>query len=236
MTRSLFEKIKFFYARRSSKSYIEYLRNKGVHIGNNCFIKSPRHILFDITRPSLLTIGDHVFFHKDMSILTHDWTGWCFVDMYKEFIPSHKKVSIGNNVWFGEGVKVLSGVNIGNNCIIGAYSVVTRSIPDNSVAVGVPCRVVCSIEQFYTKRKKVMIDEAKEYALSIYEKYNRKPLLEDFYDDYPVFVDGSNYNQYNYPYQNIFNSVDWEVWKHNHKAPFDSFESFIDDCFKDSKV
>lgn len=51
-------------------------------------------------------------------------------------------ISVGNDVWIGAGVSVLPGVSIGNNCVIGAGSVVTRDIPDNSIAVGNPCKVI----------------------------------------------------------------------------------------------
>lgn len=51
-------------------------------------------------------------------------------------------ITVGNDVWIGAGVQVLPGVNIGNNVVIGAGSVVTKDIPDNSVAVGNPCRVI----------------------------------------------------------------------------------------------
>lgn len=51
-------------------------------------------------------------------------------------------IVVGNNVWFGGGVKVLPGVTIGDNAVIGAGSVVTRDIPANCLAVGNPCRVV----------------------------------------------------------------------------------------------
>ncbi len=51
-------------------------------------------------------------------------------------------VKIGNNVWIGSHVIILPGVTIGNNCVIGAGSVVNKSIPDNSTAVGVPAKVV----------------------------------------------------------------------------------------------
>lgn len=36
--------------------------------------------------------------------MTHDWAGWCFIRTHNDFIPSHAKVKIGNNVWFGENV------------------------------------------------------------------------------------------------------------------------------------
>lgn len=49
-------------------------------------------------------------------------------------------ITVGSNVWFGANVTVLPGVTIGNNCVIGAGSVVTRDIPAGMVAVGNPCR------------------------------------------------------------------------------------------------
>ena len=56
-----------------------------------------------------------------------------------------KPIKVGNNVWIGGNVVVLPGVTIGDNCVIGAGSVVTKDIPENSVAVGNPCRVMKKI-------------------------------------------------------------------------------------------
>lgn len=95
------------------------------------------------------------------------------------------------------------GVIIGDNCIVGIGSVVTKSIPSNSVAVGVPAKVVCTYQDYMKKRSNLYVEEAIEYANAIYDS-GREPIAEDFYDDYPCFVDGSNYNQYNYPYNRIF--------------------------------
>jgi acetyltransferase-like isoleucine patch superfamily enzyme len=54
-------------------------------------------------------------------------------------------ITIGHNVWIGAGVNVMPGVRIGDNSVIGAGSVVTRDVPPNVVAAGVPCRVMRSI-------------------------------------------------------------------------------------------
>ncbi|NAW11179.1 DapH/DapD/GlmU-related protein, partial [Salmonella sp. gx-h1] len=56
-------------------------------------------------------------------------------------------ITVGNNVWFGGGVKVMPGVTIGNNVVIAAGSVVTRDIPDNVLAGGVPCKVIRAITE-----------------------------------------------------------------------------------------
>ena len=58
---------------------------------------------------------------------------------------SDKPVHICDNVWLGYGVKVLKGVHIGENSLIGACSVVTRDIPANVIAAGNPCKVIRQI-------------------------------------------------------------------------------------------
>lgn len=57
-----------------------------------------------------------------------------------------KPIKVGNNVWFGGNVTVLPGVEIGDNSVIGAGSVVTKDIQENSIAVGNPCKVIKKIE------------------------------------------------------------------------------------------
>jgi acetyltransferase-like isoleucine patch superfamily enzyme len=53
-----------------------------------------------------------------------------------------RPVIIGDNVWLGEGVKILKGVNIGCNTIVGSGSVVTKDLPPNVIAAGNPCKVI----------------------------------------------------------------------------------------------
>lgn len=60
----------------------------------------------------------------------------------KEQGMTESSITIGDNVWLGYGVTVLAGVRIGSNSVIGAKSVVTKDIPEGSVVVGVPARVI----------------------------------------------------------------------------------------------
>lgn len=56
-------------------------------------------------------------------------------------------ITVGDNVWIGAGVQVMPGVTIGNNVVIGGGSVVVKDIPDNSVAMGNPCKVLRAITE-----------------------------------------------------------------------------------------
>lgn len=210
----------------SSESYLNWLRANGVKIGNGSYVLNTRKIWIDVTRPEIIDIGENVFLHKGTVIMTHDWASWAFVNKYSEFIPSHGRVKIGNNVWLGENVTILKNIEIGDNVIIGAGSIVTKSIPSNSVAAGVPAKIISTFDDYYKKRKEKYAEEAIEYAQAIYES-GRTPVREDFKDDYPAFVDGRNWQDYDYPYSRIFTPEQFEQWKHVHHAPYFGFDEFM---------
>ena len=226
MIKRIIKKLHKLYYTSSSARYIQYLRDNGVKVGDNTKVLDPKKIQVDISRPELLEIGENVSLHRGTIILTHDWASWCFVNLYNEFIPSHGKIKIGNNVWLGENVSILKGVTIGDNVIIGIGSVVTKNIPSNSIAVGCPAHVIGSIEDYYKKRKAAYAEACIQYAISIIES-GREPQPKDFYDDYPCFVDGTNYEKYNFPYYNIFNPERFKIWKERHKATFNGFDEMM---------
>ncbi len=90
-----------------------------------------------------VTFGDNVFIAPNCGFYTA--THPTDTKERNKGLEFAKPITIGNNVWIGAGVTVLPGVKIGDNCVIGAGSVVVRSIPENSIAVGNPCRVIKSV-------------------------------------------------------------------------------------------
>ena len=62
-----------------------------------------------------------------------------------------KPITIGDNVYIGNNVIILPGVNIGNKVIIGAGAIVSKDIPDNSVVVGVPARIIKTADEYFEK-------------------------------------------------------------------------------------
>ena len=101
-----------------------------------------------------VTIGDHCDFGPNVTIVTpvhpmvaEERRAIMTADGEEKRLCYAKPVHIGNNCWFGASVTVCPGVTIGDNCVIGAGSVVTRDIPPNSFAAGVPCRVIREITE-----------------------------------------------------------------------------------------
>lgn len=167
MIKKIIYKLLYSVSLLRNKWYIKYLRNKGICIGSGCVFRNRGTIRVDTTRPSLVTIGNNVDFNRNFQLLTHDYTTSVFVRKYYSFINSSGRVNIGNNIVFGTDVIVLKGVTIGDNCIIGAGSIVSKSIPSNSVADGRPAKVICSVDDFYERRNTECINEAFEYVNSI---------------------------------------------------------------------
>ena len=74
-------------------------------------------------------------------------------------------VTVGDNVWIGGNTVILPGVTVGSNVVIGAGSVVSKDIPDNTIAAGNPCKVIREItdeDRIYYFKKQKFDDEAWE--------------------------------------------------------------------------
>lgn len=226
MIKRIINKFKRFYYYSKPDRFYKYLTAKGVKMGVGNHI-DPKSFHIDLTRPSLITIGNNCYFNRNTTILTHDWVTNVFLNYNRGFINSSGRVTIGDNVSFGQNVMVLKGVTIGDNCFIGAGSIVTKDIPANSIAVGSPCKVVMTLEDYYQKRLVQSEGEALDYARSIQERFHRKPVPSDFWEEFVWFVSGDEIEKY--PEIPIRRQLgpSYERYQANHKAKYHSFDEFL---------
>ena len=101
----------------------------------------------------MITLGNNVHITDGVKFITHD--GGTL--LYRHLVPDleiTKPIVVGDNVYIGNNVIILPGVKIGNNVVIGAGAIVSRDIPDNSVAVGVPACVIKTADEYLEKLKR----------------------------------------------------------------------------------
>lgn len=117
---------------------------KTLFIGDNCEFGDMTHIV----ALNNVQIGNNVLIASKVFISDTSHGSYKGIDQDLPSIPPNKRklisdeVVIGNNVWIGENVVILAGVHIGDGCIIGANSVVTKNIPNNTIAAGVPVKFI----------------------------------------------------------------------------------------------
>lgn len=111
-----------------------------IEIGDECHI-GERSSLWAGDSSGRIKVGNYVSFAPDVFVTASDYS-------FEKGVPFRKQtkrdrdVTIGNDVWLGTKVVVTAGVTIGDGCIIGAGAVVTKDIPPNSIAGGVPAKVI----------------------------------------------------------------------------------------------
>ena len=128
-------------ANKSWANKNKYLIEKGAVIGEGTRLNC-RTDAFG-SEPYLIKVGKNCLFADGVRLITHD--GGVKVLHTLEYpgmekMDSIAPIVIGDNVYIGTGAYVMPGVHIGNNVIVGAGAIVTRDIPDNVVAVGIPAR------------------------------------------------------------------------------------------------
>ena len=173
------KKIKGFYMKKIYAKLFptKYLKKIGLN-----FTPGELHLYGHVdfsTEPWIITIGKNVYITDGCKFITHDG-GTLILRQYEPDLEITKPIVVGDNVYFGNNVIVLPGVTIGSNVIVGAGAVVTKDIPDNSVAVGVPAKVIKTMDEYFEKCKKDSLHlghlkgKEKDKALRKYYHYGEK--------------------------------------------------------------
>ena len=165
MFRQLTDKIK------KHRNSIKYWRGQGATIGERCEINPTASLG---SEPYLITIGNHVRITTNVSLNAHDGGVWVLRELHPELsdVDKFARIHIGDNVHIGMNAVIMPGVTIGNNVIIGVGAIVTKDIPDNSVAVGIPARVIETVDDYRRKNdgkfehtKGLSQEEKKKYLI-----------------------------------------------------------------------
>ena len=122
----------------TSPFWVDY--GKHIHFGENVFVNANAYFMDG----NIITVGENTHIGPDCGFYanTHPEN----VEHRNEGLEKALPITIGKNCWLGTNVTVLPGVTIGNGSVIGAGSVVTKNIPENSLAVGSPCRVLRPVD------------------------------------------------------------------------------------------
>jgi len=145
----LFLKKKLYIIKYNEYTISEYFRKQGALIGNDCFIS----ITTLAAEPYLVKIGNHVGIASGVRLLTHN-LGWSFRDKIPD-LQVFGKIVIEDNCNIGVNAIILPNVTIGINSVVAAGSIVVHDIPPNSVAAGVPAKVICTTNEYFERAKKI---------------------------------------------------------------------------------
>ena len=210
--------------RKRVTNYIDYLKNKGISIGENTLIAHEGSII-DLASPFLITIGKNVCIASHVTIMTHDCAQNVIVRYSGEITGGAGPVNIGDNVYIAMHTTILRNSQIGNNVIIGANSLVHGKLEDNSIYAGNPAIKISSLEDYIEKVRNRQVEEASEIFLKYYKLKKEIP-------------DESIFSFYNYEWlwtsSNGLNAQDKKIlnWAKNFERPFKSYSEFSEYCLK----
>ena len=143
----LLRMIRAVYERRyAARNPVGFARSLGIRVGANVRVYEVDRGMFG-TEPWLITIGDNTYITAGVQFVTHDG-GTLPLRREVPDLDFTAPITIGNHVYIGMRSIILPGVTIGTRCVVGPGSVVARSIPDNSVAAGVPARIIKTTDDY----------------------------------------------------------------------------------------
>lgn len=137
------------------------LQAMGMHIGSDVFL--PDSTWIDTSHCFLISIGDHCGFGEECLLLAHD-------AQMDEYLDAARigRVVIHESSHIGARTVILPGVEIGPRTVVGAGSVVTKSLPPDTVCAGNPARVICSLDEYLRKHRE-RIARARTFEYTQYD-------------------------------------------------------------------
>lgn len=143
---SLFNKIYLKFFIDSGFPYAAYLKKQGfLHDqGDDCFISKAANI----PDPHLVSIGSNVWITSGCQLLCHDASVIMINKMRKAHFDRVAPIVMGDHCFLGNNSVILPGITLGSQTIVGAGSVVTKDVPDDSVVAGNPARLICSLHDY----------------------------------------------------------------------------------------
>ena len=151
----MFNKIKIVYkkiiiALSTQKQYQNYLKRQGVKIGKGCIIDKTANFG---SEPWLIELEDNVRITRNVQFITHDGGLWTLrkLGLIDEKLVKYGRIKIGKNSNISWNSIIMPGCEIGENCVVAAGAIVTKSIPENSVVGGIPAKKIEDINEYYCK-------------------------------------------------------------------------------------
>ena len=144
---------------------------KGLKVGKNVrFVEVPNFG----TEPFLIEIGDETTFSNNIRFVNHDGgqNALHFFDKYKD-VRTFGRIKIGKQCLIGADCTIMPGVSMEDNCVLGAGSILTSSMPKGSVYAGIPAKFICTIEEYGEKllQNNVLYPRELEKDRKALEKY-----------------------------------------------------------------
>lgn len=214
-----------------NQAFVDFLREKGAHIGKNTRFIRPEKCTVDFVRADYISIGDNCCL-SHANIIAHDYSWYTLLDSKKDLLPDPGgEITIGNNCFIGFEAVILKNTHIGDNVIIGARSVVKGNVPSNTVWAGCPAKQICTIDELYDKRVNSRITDAIYRRDHIRSHFNREARIEDMGLFAYLFLERTEINYDKHIKEIEFNGVkdcgSLRSFFYNTKPVFKSFEEFL---------
>lgn len=169
-------KLRYLHEVLITTAIIKVAKKKGMKLGDNLYVQGIPNFG---SEPFLIEIGNDVTLAEGVSFINHggDARVTKRIEKYKDG-RNFGRIKIGNNTFIGKGTILMPGISIGNNCIIGSLSVVSSSVPDNSVYAGTPVKFICTIDEYGERllKNNVMYPRELEQNRKALEDYLQKNL------------------------------------------------------------